>query len=79
MSSNGKELITEMRMILDNYRWETEKPAAASRGPMQRIEGAKIGAEVETTPLKSNKSWVNHPLTENGVQKYREDYKKGNK
>jgi len=79
ISSNGIELISDIRMIFDNYSFETEILAASIRGPMHIIDCAKIGADVVTTPLKSIKSLLNHPLTDIGLQKFLDDYKKGNK
>ena len=79
ISSNGIELISEIRMIFDNYDFETEILAASIRGPMHIIDCAKIGADVVTTPLKSIKCLLNHPLTDIGLEKFLDDYKKGNK
>ena len=79
ISSNGIDLISEIRMIFDNYNFETEILAASIRGPMHIIDCAKIGADEVTTPLKSIKSLLNHPLTDIGLEKFLNDYKKGNK
>ena len=79
ISSNGIELISEIRMIFDNYDFKTEILAASIRGPMHIIDCAKIGADVVTTPLKSIKGRLNHPLTDIGLEKFLDDYKKGNK
>ena len=79
ISSNGIELISEIRMIFDNYDFETEILAASIRGPMHIIDCAKIGADIVTTPLKSIKGLLNHPLTDIGLEKFLDDYKKGNK
>ena len=79
ISSNGIELISEIRMIFDNYDFETEILAASIRGPMHIIDCAKIGADEVTTPLKSIKGLLNHPLTDIGLEKFLDDYKKGNK
>ena len=79
ISSNGIELISEIRMIFDNYDFKTEILAASIRGPMHIIDCAKIGADVVTTPLKSIIGLLNHPLTDIGLEKFLDDYKKGNK
>ena len=62
ISSNGIELISEIRMIFDNYDFKTEILAASIRGPMHIIDCAKIGADVVTTPLKSIKGLLNLSL-----------------
>ena len=79
ISSNGIGLISEIRTIFDNYNFETEILAASIRGPMHIIDCAKIGADIVTTPLKSIKSLLDHPLTDIGLKKFIDDYKKGNK
>ena len=79
ISSNGIGLISELRTIFDNYNFETEILAASIRGPMHIIDCAKIGADIVTTPLKSIKSLLDHPLTDIGLKKFIDDYKKGNK
>ena len=79
ISSDGIGLISEIRTIFDNYNFETEILAASIRGPMHIIDCAKIGADIVTTPLKSIKSLLDHPLTDIGLKKFLNDYKKGNK
>ena len=79
ISSDGIGLISEIRTIFDNYNFETEILAASIRGPMHIIDCAKIGADIVTTPLKSIKSLLDHPLTDIGLKKFIDDYKKGNK
>lgn len=79
ISCDGLELISDIRMIFDNYDFGTEILAASIRNPMHIINCAKIGADVVTTPLKSIKSLLNHPLTDIGLKKFLDDFKKGNK
>ena len=79
ISSDGLELISQIRLIFDNYNYKTEILSASIRGPMHIIECAEIGSDVVTTPLKSIKSLLNHPLTDIGLKKFLEDYNKGNK
>tara|TARA_Y100001970_G_scaffold287396_1_gene411965 strand:- start:27 stop:683 length:657 start_codon:yes stop_codon:yes gene_type:complete len=79
ISCDGLELISDIRMIFDNYDFGTEILAASIRNPMHIINCAKIGADVVTTPLKSIKSLLNHPLTDIGLKKFLDDFNKGNK
>ena len=79
ISCDGLELISDIRMIFDNYDFGTEILAASIRNPMHIINCAKIGADVVTTPLKSIKSLLNHPLTDMGLKKFLDDFNKGNK
>ena len=77
-STDGLELIKEIRQIYDNFTFETQILAASIRHTMHIVNCAKIGADVITGPLSSIKGLLNHPLTDIGLKKFLEDYKKGN-
>ena len=77
-STDGLELIKEIRQIYDNFAFKTEILAASIRHTMHIVNCAKIGANVITGPLSSIKGLLNHPLTDIGLKKFLEDYKKGN-
>ncbi len=76
ISVDGLSLIEEIRVIFDNYMYETEILAASIRSPMHIINCAKIGADVITSPLPSILSLLKHPLTDNGLAQFVEDSKK---
>ena len=78
VSTNGLDLIAQIRVIYDNYSFDTEILAASVRHPMHIINCAEIGADIMTGPLKAIKSLANHPLTDIGLKKFLEDYAKGN-
>ena len=78
ISSDGLNLISEIRDIYDNYDFKTEILAASIRHTMHIIECAKIGADVVTTPLSAIKGLLNHPLTDSGLKKFLDDHKKSN-
>ncbi len=78
ISTDGLNLIAEIRLIYDNYGFNTEILAASVRHTMHVIDCAKIGADVMTGPLSSIEGLLNHPLTDIGLAKFLEDYKKGN-
>ena len=78
VSTDGLNLISEIVTVYDNYGFDTQILAASVRHTMHIIGCAKIGADVMTGPLSSIKSLVNHPLTEIGLKKFLDDYKKGN-
>ena len=78
ISTNGLGLIDEIRLIYDNYDFETEILAASIRHTMHVIDCAKVGADVMTGPLSSIVGLLKHPLTDSGLAKFLEDYKKGN-
>ena len=78
ISSSGIDLISQIRLIYDNYAFQTQILAASIRHPMHIINCAEIGADVITAPLKAINALANHPLTDSGLAKFIEDYKKGN-
>ena len=78
ISTDGLNLIEEIREIYDNYAFDTQILAASVRHTMHVIDCAKIGADVMTGPLSSIKGLLKHPLTDIGLAKFLEDYQKGN-
>jgi len=78
ISTDGLNLIAEIRHIYDNYGFETEILAASVRHTMHVIDCAKIGADVMTGPLSSIEGLLKHPLTDIGLAKFLADYQKGN-
>lgn len=78
ISTDGLNLIAEIRHVYDNYAFETQILAASVRHTMHVIDCAKIGADVMTGPLSSIEGLLKHPLTDIGLAKFLADYKKGN-
>ena len=78
ISTDGLGLIDEIRLIYDNYSFETEILAASIRHTMHVVDCAKVGADVMTGPLSSIVGLLKHPLTDIGLEKFLNDYKKGN-
>jgi len=78
VSTDGLSLIAEIRLIYDNYGYETQILAASIRHTMHIIDCAKIGADVITSPLSSINGLLKHPLTDIGLEQFLADYKKGN-
>ena len=78
ISTDGLELIADIRLIYDNYGFETKILAASVRHTMHVINCAKIGADVMTGPLSSIEGLLKHPLTDSGLKQFLEDYKQGN-
>lgn len=76
ISTDGIELIDQIRLIFDNYAYETEILAASIRHPMHIIQCAEIGADVTTSPLKAITALMNHPLTDKGLAQFLVDAKK---
>jgi transaldolase len=76
VSTDGLKLIEDIRLIYDNYGYETQILAASVRHPMHIIECAKIGADVATCPLSAITALLKHPLTDSGLAQFLADAKK---
>ena len=78
ISTNGVELIAQIRQIYDNYLFETEILAASIRHTMHIIQCAEVGADVATCPLNAILGLLKHPLTDIGLEQFLKDHAKGN-
>ncbi|WP_404812024.1 fructose-6-phosphate aldolase [Capnocytophaga canimorsus] len=78
ISTDGLQLIEDIRLIYDNYGFETQILAASVRHTMHVLQCAKIGADVMTGPLSAILGLLKHPLTDSGLAQFLADYKKGN-
>lgn len=79
ISTDGLNLIAEIREIYDNYQFDTQILAASVRHTMHIVNCAKIGADVMTGPLSAILGLLKHPLTDSGLAQFIADYQKGNK
>lgn len=79
ISTDGLTLIEDIRLIYDNYGFETQILAASVRHTMHIVNCAKLGADVMTGPLSAITGLLKHPLTDNGLAQFLADYTKGNK
>ncbi len=73
---DGMALIADIRLIYDNYDFDTQILVASVRHPMHVVEAAKIGADVMTAPPKIIHQLFKHPLTENGIKSFLADWEK---
>jgi len=78
VSSDGLDLISQIRAIYDNYDFDTQILAASVRHPMHIVHCATLGADVMTAPLSAIKALAKHPLTDIGLQQFLADHTKGN-
>jgi transaldolase len=78
ISTDGLELIAQIVHIYQNYGFGTEVLAASIRHTMHLIQCAEIGADVVTCPLNVITALLNHPLTDQGLEKFLADHKKAN-
>lgn len=76
ISTDGMQLISDIRLIFDNYAIETEILAASIRHPMHFLESARLGADVATMPLSVIEQLLKHPLTDSGLERFIADWDK---
>ncbi len=76
ISSNGMDLIASIRLIFDNYGYDTQILAASIRHPMHVVQAAELGADVATMPFKTLDQLIKHPLTDSGLEKFLSDWDK---
>ncbi len=78
VSTDGLRLIDDIRLIYDNYAFDTQILAASVRHTMHIINCAEIGADVMTGPLSAILGLLKHPLTDNGLAQFLADHAKVN-
>lgn len=71
---DGMDLIEDIRLIYDNYAFETEILVASVRHPIHILQSAKIGADVITAPPAVLKGLARHPLTDRGLELFMADW-----
>lgn len=72
----GMELMAQVREIYDNYGFATEILVASVRSPMHVLEAARLAADVATCPFSVIEQIAKHPLTDIGLAKFLDDWKK---
>lgn len=76
ISTCGTDLIYDITQIFGNYPdISTEIICASTRHPLHIIECAKAGGDIATVPYKVLMQMVKHPLTDAGIEKFKEDSK----
>lgn len=72
----GMEIIEQILAIYRNYDFDTEVLVASIRHPLHVLDAAMLGAHVATVPYKVLMQLVRHPLTDAGIDKFLQDWKK---
>ena len=73
---DGMQIISEIRMIYDNYDYATQILVASVRHPVHVLEAAKVGADVMTAPPAVIRQLFKHPLTDAGLKAFLADWEK---
>jgi len=76
ISQTGMDLIEQIMTIFNNYSFESQVIVSSIRHPVHVVEAALIGADVATIPYKVIEQLVRHPLTDIGIERFIEDWKK---
>ena len=76
ISQTGMDLIEQIVTIFNNYSFESQVIVSSIRHPIHVLEAALIGADVATIPYKVIEQLVKHPLTDIGIERFLEDWKK---
>jgi transaldolase len=76
VSYEGLDLIREIMAIYENYGYPTEVLVASVRGPIHVRDAALAGAHIATIPFKVLEQLAKHPLTDAGLKKFLDDWKK---
>jgi transaldolase len=75
VSHFGMELVQQIKQIYDNYDFDTEIIVAAVRHPLHVLEAALVGAHITTMRYEQLAQLYDHPLTDQGVQMFLDDWK----
>jgi len=79
ISHTGMDLIRDIKAIYANYSFKTEIIVASIRHPLHVLEAAKIGADIATVPYDALMKLTKHPLTDIGIERFLNDWKKTKK
>ncbi|MBU1125754.1 MAG: fructose-6-phosphate aldolase [Candidatus Omnitrophica bacterium] len=76
ISQTGMDLVRDIKTIYGNYSFKTEIIVASVRNPLHVVNAALLGADIATVPFAVIEQLLTHPLTDSGVQRFLDDYKK---
>ena len=76
ISTQGMDLVRDMRLIYDNYGFSTQIIVASIRHPIHFLESARLGADIATVPFTVIEKLMRHPLTDIGIKRFLDDWAK---
>ncbi|MDD5108672.1 MAG: fructose-6-phosphate aldolase [Candidatus Omnitrophica bacterium] len=76
IAKEGMDLIADIKKIYVNYNFKTQIIVASVRNPMHVVNAALVGADISTIPFLVIEQLIKHPLTDIGINRFLEDYKK---
>ncbi|MFA5410901.1 MAG: fructose-6-phosphate aldolase [Candidatus Omnitrophota bacterium] len=76
IAQKGMDLIRQIKTIYANYAFKTQIIVASIRNPLHVVDAALIGADIATVPFAVIEQLIKHPLTDTGIQRFLDDWKK---
>ncbi len=76
IGEDGMNVVADIVEYLDYYQLPTQVIAASIRHPQHCLAAAKIGAHIATVPYEVLLQMIRHPLTEVGIERFRNDWKR---
>ncbi len=76
ISTEGMDLVGDIKLIYDNYGISTQIIVASIRHPIHFVESARIGADIATVPFAVIEKLMKHPLTDIGIERFLGDWKR---
>jgi len=76
IGQDGMQLVMDIVDIYNNYEFSTNVIAASIRHPMHCIAAAQAGAHIATVPYKVLMQMIHHPLTDIGIARFLDDWKR---
>ncbi len=76
ISTEGMQVVEDILTIFNNYGYKTEVIVASVRHPIHILQAARLGAHIVTAPFKVLEQLFHHPLTDIGLKRFLEDWKK---
>lgn len=76
IGNEGVQIIEDITNIFDIYGITTEVIAASIRNPIHVLQVARVGANIATIPYEVIMKMIKHPLTDQGIEKFLQDYNK---
>ena len=74
ISTPGMDLIRTIAEIFAVHEIDTQIIAASVRNPIHVIDAALAGADIATVPTKVIEQMLKHPLTDQGIEKFKKDW-----
>jgi transaldolase len=79
VNHRGMEIVEQIMTIFENYGYDTEVIVASIRHPLHVLEAALVGGDIATVPYGVLMQLLKHPLTDVGLAKFLEDWRRSRK